>query len=538
MCKYLVENYYFKYQNSNVIALNGIDMTVNEAETILLIGENGCGKTTLFRGLSAIIPNLITGTYNGSILFDGESIEDTSVLSLAGKVGILLQDPDSQICNMNIDEEICFGMRNLCQDKNEILTTLQQVKTELGLDYLGNTPTYKLSGGEKQRLAIASLLAMKPSVIILDEPISSLDPLGVYQVISLLQSLLDKKITVIICTHIIEPFLDIANRVVLLSNGKIVDDFTIEKLIDKIDLLKRSNVDIPPPCLVKCKAKELGISVDGKYTSDNFIAELYQLTTDFEGNSPRIILEDTSRKFAIQCTDVCFRYKKGRIILDNINIQIGKSEKIVIWGKNGSGKTTLVKLLSGIYKPSKGKVRRRFKNPYFCFQNSFANFSSSTVKGELERVRKSNVENIDKVIQDFGISDLYEKSPFELSGGEKKRVSLALAFLRKSDFLILDEPTAELDKKYVDIAISYINAYNGCLILVSHDIRLLALPQYRFLIIENCRIESDKFCSEITFKEMKSVGFEDAYMSYGALSNNFPNGKIYSTLVSTMEAAL
>ncbi len=243
-----IENVSFKYEGSERPALLGINLQINRGDFLLITGLSGSGKSTLLRLLNGLIPHFYRGEMKGRVLVDGIDTKEASVAQLARKVGLVFQNPDNQIVTLRADREIAFGLENLGLSREEMKERIDWVLEKLGIEHLRKKSTYELSGGEKQLVAIASVLAMKPFVIVLDEPTSELDPFSSARISKVLGNLNREGITIVVAEHRLDLFSHRANRMIVISNGQIVREGNPRDLLYMKDI---SVYGVRPPTVVK-----------------------------------------------------------------------------------------------------------------------------------------------------------------------------------------------------------------------------------------------------------------------------------------------
>lgn len=252
-------NFSFSYSGSNTLILKNINLSIEEGDFVLLVGPSGCGKSTLLRCINGLIPHLYSGVYEGEVVVDGELVKNKSVNELATKVGFVFQNPENQIFMFSIEKDIVFGLENIGLDRNEIDSRLEWVLHALGIAHLRYRPPYELSDGQKQRVAIAGVLAMKPKILILDEPTSLLDPRTTSEFVLLIKELNRKfKLTIIVVEHRIDLLTNVANKMVVLDKGKIVFNGCLKEVI-KNKNLNLYGVNVPPIIALQNYLKDEGL---------------------------------------------------------------------------------------------------------------------------------------------------------------------------------------------------------------------------------------------------------------------------------------
>ncbi len=436
-----IRNLSFRYSKSSRTILDGITLDWSKGETILVTGRNGSGKTTLVKIVSGIIPYYTGGIIEGDVLINSTPVEQSNLIKRAGNLGIVLQDPLTQVTNLTVWDEVVFGIKNLMLSPYEIYKKSHKSLEIMGLINIQERETLYLSGGELQRLSIAGLLSMNPEILLLDEPTANLDPRGIASIVKTIEILQQRAPLIIIVSHQGECFLDVVNRIITLDQGTVIDDCDVNQY----------------------RKAERNPSYDFEYMHS-------YLSTTVKG---KIIFEGKH---------MCFSYPNGPLILNDIDMVIREHERIILTGANGEGKTTLAKIISGLLKP-KGKLFSTIRRVAYIPQQPSLSFLGNSVIDELTWGLELSEDEVDDLLHLFSLSDLKNHSPFQLSGGEQKRLSLATSFAMKPDLLILDEPTAGLDQHQVDSLLNYLSTFTGSIILITHDIRVLANNSYRLIVL-------------------------------------------------------
>lgn len=428
-----VKNLSFTYSGSNTPALNQVNLEFRTGEFVAITGHNGSGKSTLIKTLLGIIPNYIDGELVGHVAFSDKVIHDT--LSIASKIGILLQDPDSQITNLTTWEEVIFGLENMCLPIEDVICKGKNSLEQMDLTDSLNKPTHQLSGGQKQRLTLASLLAMQPKVLILDEPLANLDNEGIKSVIETLEVIRSQVDLIIVSSHNLQPFWNLMSRIIILDEGKVKLDFLTDEINKHI-----GEIELTPMELDVCDSKDVPFALDKDYL--------------------------------IEMSGVGFCYPDGTIPLKEIDLKITKGEKVVLIGKNGGGKSTLARLLVGLRKPSWGNLVSKVTKPRLVPQEADASFIENTVMEELVS-QGIDMDSAKKILSTYGLERCSDHSPFEISGGQQRILAIASALASNPDLLVIDEPTAGLDNDHVNLILKMIENSNATIIHISHDNRII-----------------------------------------------------------------
>lgn len=493
----IIENLTFKYRTRPELALENISLKVNPGELLLIAGSSGCGKTTLARCINGLIPRSYRGERSGQVLLHGREVADMQISEIAQVVGTLLQDPERQIVASNVFNEISFGPENLGLPRAEIINRVDQAISRLNLEYLRERETFNLSGGEKQKVALAGVLTMNPSILLLDEPLASLDPASAHEALEVFRSLADEGKTVILVEHRVEDAIDARpDRLLYMEDGKIKYLGPIRDLPPEIDHTK---VKLPAPWVVqRVKALDKVPAAPPKPEAG-------------ERGEPLVVFEN-----------VDFRYdEEYPLVLQNVNLKIYPGDLIAVLGPNGAGKSTLVKHAIGLLKPTRGRVLVEGEDTRkmsvaqiartlgYVFQSPTHMLYAPTVREELEFGPKnlefdptSIPQYVNESLLTVNLKGLDEYPPLGLSFGQQKRTTIAAVLAMRSKILIMDEPTAGQDfANYTrfmkalcdtsDNAQSILTANFAATIFITHDLDLAVTYANRVLLFGDKHIIAD-----------------------------------------------
>ncbi|WP_243677878.1 energy-coupling factor transporter ATPase [Vulcanisaeta distributa] len=483
-----INNLYVRYFGSDKPVLKGLSLEIEEGEFVLLVGRTGSGKSTLLNVINGVIPNIISATVRGgSINVAGRDPRKTPVHEMAMVVGTVYQIPESQIFSLIVDDDVAFGLENRAIEPEEMRERVVESLKLVNLLHKMKHPTFLLSGGEKQRLVIAGVLAVKPRILILDEPTSMLDSIGAEQIFNLVKKLNDEGLTIIMSEHRVERVIGLVDRIIGLKDGAIYIDDEPHRAVAK-DLTK---LGVEEP------------QVTTLYRMINKNSDYYPISVDeFLELGIADKLDVVSRhkeddgEIAISVNNVRFTYPgSAQEVLKGVNLAIHDGDVASVIGPNGSGKSTLMYLLAGIYKPSSGSIqifnhdsaklvgKDRVRLIGYVFQDPDQMLFSSTVKGELEFTLKlagihgrEAEDRIRRVVNYLGINDLLSQSPHKLSvGGQRRLVSVASVLVAEPRILILDEPTRGLDNEMstalMDLILTIKEERGMTLVMVTHNMR-------------------------------------------------------------------
>ena len=487
-----VRNLTFRYRERPEPALRDITFEAQAGELLLIAGASGCGKTTLIRCLNGLIPRSYKGELSGEILLDGKSIANLPLARISQMVGTVLQDPERQILGTRVRNEVAFGLENLGLPREEIIQRIDEALTYLGIQHLRDRETFNLSGGEKQKVALAGVLAMRPKILLLDEPLASLDPASAQETLRIVRQMVDEGMCVLMVEHRVEDVLKIhPDRVLLMEEGQIRYLGDVEGLYQIVnyreiklpatEVLKRAHQAPPPPILQ--------------------VLPSVQVEPQMAEQAPLVRFEQ-----------VCFGYETKPNVLLDINFEIRRGDVIAILGANGAGKTTLVKHAIGLLKPTSGRVlingvdtrhlsvAEIARTLGYVFQSPSHMLFAPTVYDELAfgprnldhpqpQIEKEVMEALDIV----NLSGREKEAPLSLSFGQQKRVSIAAVLAMRSRILIMDEPTAGQDyQNYMEFMDAIVQLPNiEAILFITHDIDLAIIYANRIALMSEGRLVAD-----------------------------------------------
>jgi energy-coupling factor transport system ATP-binding protein len=484
----IVTDLSFRYHSRSELALNKVSFSVNPGEVLLIAGSSGCGKTTLMRCINGLIPNAYQGDVEGEITLFGQSVFEMEMAEISQTVGTILQDPERQILGTYVLNDVAFGLESLGMPRDQILSRVDQALERMGILHLRDRETFGTSGGEKQKIALAGVLAMKPRILLLDEPLASLDPASAHEALQIFRQLADEGLTVMIVEHRVEDVLAISpERVIYMDEGLITYAGDRDGLLQAVDY---SRIKLPAE-IVMDRAR-----------SDP--------PPQFE---PILKQDPLHLDELIKFDHVHFRYDEELpFVLEDINFSIHKGDVIAILGHNGSGKTTMVKHALGLLKPSTGQVYLEGRDTHsitvataaksvgYVFQSPTQMLFAPTVAAELAfgptnlGMAKADIENnIQWAIETVNLEEELDTPPLALSFGQQKRISIAAVLSMRSRILMMDEPTAGQDywnyRTFMD-AILQMPGFDA-VAFITHDLDLALIYANRILILYGGRIVAD-----------------------------------------------
>jgi len=487
----VIENLAFRYRDRQAPAIHDISFQANAGEILLIAGASGCGKTTLIRCINGLVPRSYKGEMTGRVTVFGEDTRDWKLSSISQKIGTVLQDPERQILGTNVRNEVAFGLENLGVPRQEILERVDEALRFLKISELSERETFTLSGGEKQKVALAGVLAMRPSIVLLDEPLASLDPASAQDSLDTFRKLADEGMTVLIVEHRVEDVLRIhPERAMFMSEGEIR---YLGNLSGLSQVVNYREVKLPAKQIVE-RAKQ-----------DPPLAEIKIL--------PGAAVSGNGRSESIvKFEDVAFGYEPDIEVLHGLNLEIKRGDVIAVLGPNGAGKTTFVKHAIGLLKPKRGRVLVNERNTKeasvaeiantlgYVFQSPSHMLFAPTVKEELS-FGPSNLKHppeqiemeVKEALRIVNLADKEHEPPLALSFGQQKRVSIAAILAMQSRILVMDEPTAGQDyqnyMKFMD-SILQLPGFDAIL-FITHDVDLAVIYANRVLIVNDGRLIAD-----------------------------------------------
>jgi cobalt transport protein ATP-binding subunit len=517
---------WFKYPLTDAWTLRGISLSIDKGEFVAIVGPSGAGKTTLCLCLNGLIPNNVRGQFKGRVAVAGLNTATTSVAEIAHHVGMVFQSPESQLFGLTVEEEIAFGPENYKLPVGEIAERIDWALDIVRMKDLVSKSPYDLSGGQKQRVAIAGALALRPEVLIMDEPLTELDPIGKREVSTTIKRLRDEhEITVILVEHETEEIADYADRVVLVDEGQVNSEGTPRDFFQRVKYLQARGIDPPQVTRLASRLRDCCIW-DGSLPIklDEATSSLKEILANHSSSAAPTPPSDvrSENEPIISLDNVSFAYPDGTKALKNIKLEIKRGEFTAIIGQNGSGKTTLAKHLNGLLKPTTGTVRVLGKDTRkltvadlartvgHLFQNPDHQIFSKTVEEEvafgplnLRYSREEVASRVSEALSTIGIQELKDEHPLFLSKGQRQLVALASIISMNPEVLILDEPTTGQDatgrKRIMDL-MHLLNAAGKTIIVITHDMRLVAEYSPRTVVMWQGEIIADEATRKIFSK--------------------------------------
>lgn len=484
-----IKNVSFRYKGSDEGLLKNVSLFVKEGETLLLCGASGSGKTTLIRLINGLIPHYYPGELEGSMVVAGHDIKQTELYEMAGIVGTVFQNPRSQFFSVDTDGEIVFGPENIGLDTDEIIKRKNVIVSDMNIEKLLGRSLFELSGGEKQKIACASVAALFPDIILLDEPSSNLDTLSIEDLRQLIIKWKEQGKTIVISEHRLWYLRDIVDRVIYMKDGDIGEEWSGTEF-SSFDRNKIRDLKLRPI------NTEIIDEQKNKNTNKKPITKR---------ESESILLKDFY--FSYKKRPYIFRKKKftenDKDIL-NLNIpklSLPRGKVIGVLGKNGTGKSTFLRCVCGLEKNCSGvisllgtdyKAKDRLKLCYMVMQDVNHQLFTDSVEAEVFlSMKEKDKIRCHEILDRLDLLSYKDKHPMALSGGQKQRVAVASAIASEAEILLFDEPTSGLDYVHMEVVGNLLTrlASAGYTVLVStHDSELIDLCCDHLLYIEKGKV--------------------------------------------------
>jgi energy-coupling factor transport system ATP-binding protein len=459
-------------------ALDDVSLTIEPGTSVLLAGPSGCGKSTFARVITGLIPHAIPAALSGTAWVAGQNTRDRTIAELAEHVGVVFQNPSSQLFHLRVADEIAFGLRNHGYDEALVARRVDWALDVVGLPDFHDRRPAELSRGQQQRVAIASVLALQPSILVLDEPTASLDLPGTRQVLHTLHTMREQLgLTMILIEHRLGEVASLADRLVVLDEGRVVLDDVPHRLLSDADVLQR-----------------WGLRTGSREAIQPWSTLLQPPTAPASNGAAPLI--EVRRAAAGYGQDP---------VIDDIDLALYPGEFTALVGDNGAGKSTLGLLIAGLLKPMQGQVRfqtgqkpRPGRDITLLFQNPADQLFTDTVEEEVafgpRNYRMFDAERHRQTLAETDLLDLRARPPLTLSVGQQQRTTLAACLALRPQLIILDEPTAGQDwghlKQLMDFLVE-LNQQGATVLLITHDYELVCRYARRVIVMQAGRITSE-----------------------------------------------
>jgi cobalt transport protein ATP-binding subunit len=516
--------------------LKGVDLWVRKGEFLALMGPTGVGKTTLCLTLNGILPHLMGGTFEGKVIVAGMDTRDHGPGQMSRQVGLVFQDPESQLFNMTVEDEVAFGLEGLGLSPTEMEERIAWALEVVRLSGLRKRHPLQLSGGQKKRLAIATVLAMRPQVLVLDEPVTGLDPLGRHEVLSVVEQLKrESETTIIMVEQDAEAVMAWADRVAIMEGGRLVLEGSPRQVFSQVESLHGWGLAVPQMGELAHLFNRRGGTSFHFVTEDEACSTLASELPETKflkplppkraqspaSSTPREALFSEKPGFsplfqtpvehspAVKVEDLWYRYDDDPPALAGVNLSVKAGDFLAVVGQNGSGKTTLVKHFNGLLRPTRGRilvfgqdtanrsVGQLARKVGYLFQNPDHQIFAPTVWEEVafgpRNLGFSEGEVADRTTEAlalFGLGDQADTPPAILGYGLRRQVTLAAVWAMHPHILVLDEPTVGLDwrgTRTLMEEVTNLNSQGHTIILVTHDMKLVAEFTCKVLVLDEGR---------------------------------------------------
>lgn len=519
-----VEHLKYRYPHTKKLALDDISFTAEKGEFIGIIGENGAGKSTLSQAFCGLVPQFYKGAYGGKVTVDGIDAATTPTAELCKKVGLIFQNPFNQLSGAKdtVWDEVAFGLENFGVPAEQIHERLDKVLHQLDIWQFREKNPFDLSGGQMQRVAIASVLAMEPEILLLDEPTSQLDPQGSEEVFHTVELLAKTGITIFMIEQKMEKLASYCDKILLLHEGKQIDFDTPEKIFSRPDL---AELGICPPYVTRYCIEQNLFRPDGTYpVTMEDVKRVLKRDMERKVTLPQltdpVLTEIPEDRFAVR--NLKFSYTEDHPIFENFQLSLDQRPTAII-GQNGAGKTTLVRLLKGLLKPSAGTIlyqgedisRRTVASLAgqvgYVFQNPDDQIFKYKVIDEVMfgplNIGMPKEKAKEKAMEALALTELTSyagENPYDLELSQRKLVAIASVLAMDTDVIILDEPTIAQDYRGKEIIRNIITSLSGqgkLVLAILHDMDFVAQCFSRVVVLAHGQLLADGTPSEVFVQE-------------------------------------
>ena len=513
----------FAYPDAGKRALDQVSFSMEEGEYIVVCGESGCGKTTLLRQAKPEITP--AGAGDGTVYYREQPLSEVPELTSAMEIGYVQQNPDNQIVTDYVWHELAFGLENMALPTSVIQRKVSEMASFFGMEEWFRKKTSELSGGQKQMLNLASIMAMNPKLLILDEPTSMLDPLAARNLLDTIARInRELGVAVLLCEHRLEDVFQRADRVLLMKQGTVLTDDTPENLtftLQKDPTASRIYLGLPGAARIFGELQQKGVCpVNKKLPLSIRDARhvLKELDLPFEKvkaepGKRKEAAKSNKEKPALEGKELWFRYdEKGKDILRGMNLSVQRGELLALLGGNGAGKSTLLRILCGLKKPLRGKVKKdkemrlamlpQSPQALFVYDSVWEDLLDAAKQGRgarfVDKVQgnaEAAAERAREVAAKLELTDKLTSHPFDLSGGELQRAAIGKLLLQDADILLLDEPTKGLDaylKQELAGILKKLTEEGITMLMVTHDLEFAASYADRCALLFDGRITSEE----------------------------------------------
>lgn len=511
----------FTYPGAENSTLRDVNLQVEKGDFLAIVGNNGCGKSTLCKVLNGLIPHFITGEIEGSIVVNGKNTLESDIGELAKTVGYVYQDFENQIVRPTVLDDASYACMNYAME--DYMERGRQALEQCGLSGKEQDYIWQLSGGQTHLLALAGAVSLQPDILVLDEPIAQLDPHHadkIYQILKQLNEHYGK--TIIVIEHHTEYIADYCKHVLLLKDGHIEWKLPTGEALCRVEELQSCNIYPPQVTIAAYEMEKKGISTrqrnypitiqEGKVFFADLKYQAKALTSEKKKKT-------TEMSVSFEKVSVSYRAVKGNAceVFKDLNLALHKGEKIALIGSNGAGKSTLMKLMTGLIKPTEGRILLKgvdIRNTKpenlaryisLVYQNPEDMFIKDSIRADISFAMQSRKEpdwekRTEQLLTQFRLENLADRDGRMLSGGQMRRASLAIGIALKPEILLLDEPTANLDiatRKEIIHTLQEMNDSTDTVMIATHDMQLVCEWAERILVLYQGRVVADGTRDEI-----------------------------------------
>jgi energy-coupling factor transporter ATP-binding protein EcfA2 len=513
-------NLWYVYTGQKEPALKNVNLKISDGDFVLIAGPTGCGKSTLALCLTGLIPHVLGGKIKGKVVVDGKDTRDFEVFQLAQSIGLVFQNAENQLCSLNVEDEVAFGPENLAQPREEIEKRVNFALHATGLHDLRHKYTFNLSGGQKHKTVIASALSMLPKILVLDEPLAELDPVGNRELLQTLKRLNEEfGITVVLIEHKMEQVLGYTKKVILLKEGEIITNGETSEVFKDKKLGEWLGLRIPETLKLSYELMERGLLAKPAVSVEEASVSMPQIWKSKLHRAPEsisVIHREKKRSLEnelIKAEGLCYVYNDGTVALRDIDLSIFPSEFVALLGGNGAGKTTLALQMAGQLKPTEGKMYIQGKDTSklgvadlagivgYTFQNPDCQLFCKTVKDEVAfgpkqlGLTKEAVNDVVKyALRTLNLEKFKDRDPHTLSRGQRMGVAVASVLAMKPKILILDEPTLGQDFNRIRSLMMLLKSLNReglAVVTITHDVNIAAEYACRAILMDIGKIIVD-----------------------------------------------
>lgn len=510
----------FTYPGAKMPTLRDINLTIEKGDFIAIVGNNGCGKSTLCKVMNGLIPHFISGEFEGSVFADGTDTKEVEIGDLAKIVGYVYQDFENQIVRPTVLDDASYACMNFAMP--DYLERGRQALKNCGLQGKEDEYIWQLSGGQTHLLALAGAVSLEPEILILDEPIAQLDPRHadlIYGILKDLNERLGK--TIIVIEHHTEYIADYCRHVMLLKEGHVEWMLPTEEALNKVEALQESNIFPPQVTLAAYHLREQGKLLRGSLLPFT-ISTGKEVFKELIFSQNKIQEKESNGKgisVSFQDISVSYRSVKGepKKIYEHLNLDLYKGEKIALIGSNGAGKSTLMKLMTGLVKPNEGEIylkdisvgdtkpERLSRYVSMVYQNPEDMFIMDSIEADIAYAMKVRdvedwQERTSGLLERFRLTDIKDRDGRLLSGGQMRRASLAIGVALCPEILLLDEPTANLDiatRKEIMKTLKDIEDVTDTVMIATHDMQLVSEWAERIIVLDQGKVIADGSRNEV-----------------------------------------